>query len=226
MVTKSLQIQTVQRPTTQSDPVKATILDDATENGSKKTVDNVDEDIRGVRPKAEIFKYEIFEICVKTDVSLQMQGIPEPLRDHRCWNFTFILRIAVWQTSVADLDGWLGTQCVGRHQNCDLDDSWWIPLLPTRPVKFSWPMMKNIWTKIRASSLSGYAKTFRQEYYFYKISLNFYKRSWWWSSRIIFQTIFNRIFIKIFSLWLLKIVNLFSIVLNKSRKEKVISWRG
>ena len=108
-------MQTVQRPTTQSDPVEATILDDATET-DQKTVDNVDEDIRSVRPKGEDWKYKIFEICVKTDVSLQMQGIPEPLRALMCWNLTFMLRIAFWQTSVADLDGWLGTQCVGRPE--------------------------------------------------------------------------------------------------------------
>ena len=64
----------------------------------------------------KIWNYNVFEICVNADVSLQMQGIPEPLRDHMCWNFTFMLRIAFWQTSVVDLDGWLGTQCVGRPE--------------------------------------------------------------------------------------------------------------
>ena len=93
MVTKSLQMQTVQRSTTQSDSVEATILDDAEET-DQRTVDNVDEDIRVVRPKDEIWKYKIFEMCVKTDVSSQMQGILEPLRDLMCWNFTFMLRIA------------------------------------------------------------------------------------------------------------------------------------
>ena len=131
------------------------------------------------------------------------------------WNFTFMLSIAFWQKSVAwdavrgmtRSTTWTtryGFQFLLHDQSNSLDPSWRI-----YEQRFA-----------RAGYLVA-QRYFAKNTIFTNI-IDFFQRSWW-SSRIRFQTIFNRIFINI--LWLLEIVNLFSIVVTKSRKNVVISWR-